>query len=722
RVKSWCLTPAAVDGQITDALIDELRTAKIETLVVLAPAGGESEWTAFKHAARLAAAGIAGTTIKLAHLPAGSRPGASLADAWIELEYSEVALQAFLRDLPTPKVEPAPPDGFYRPEGTESLVWPAGFVWSRTGVFKNARNRRTGEATQDQITIGPVWIARRYGQVDGSDTALELTMELQKRRISHVVAASEIASASKIPLLADRGFLGFSSERASAIIEYLTAFLAANLATLPTAVTTTTVGTSWESKAEAPVAFVHGGHRYLRDGTSERVQVSPASHIPEARFNAFATRGTAEGWAAILPLLRERGYRTPYTMILAAVASPLNRYLDHAMPFIVQAGGEAAGGKTESLKLAMSTQGPPARYSSMRSTTVAIEVNLGLHNDLALCADELHSYQRGARQPDALEDLTYAITEPDGKDRGSRQGGLRVRSLRSGNAIFTGELELASVTSTGNTGIRTRIISLFGEPFGGRTEQTARDIGTLNAITAAHYGHAVPLIGRYLLSLTPAGVAALRERYQQKRQVYITGDKPEGVDLGMVGRAAEMFARLELAGELLAQLLPATAAGPGADVHRMLEPVWQKQLERLRVAGRAERALDAVRRFVAQRAGDFEGVETATWKEKESRGEMPVRGSKKVGRLSEDGKWIAILDEELSLALVEAGFSLAVERAHWKQKGWIYTDPNGVASYKTRVNKVQVRTVAVKRSVLDDLDGNGAPKQVEQGQLPLEHS
>jgi hypothetical protein len=197
---------------------------------------------------------------------------------------------------------------------------------------------------------------------------------------------------------------------------------------------------------------------------------------------------------------------------------------------------------------------------------------------------------------------------------------------------------------------------------------------------------------RHLLALDAAGWTALRKAHTAARDRFVAA-APATAPAHFVLRWARSYAVLHCAGELLERLFPdALEAGTSQQI---LLATWADLCGQYAKTSLAERALDAVREFVAARLSDFEGAPRVA-------GLAPPRET--VGRISDRGT--AILPSALEDHLSRHRLSLDTCLRHWREKGWIRSDGQGNPKTTERIRGKTTRVVSFLPGVLEgDPDG-----------------
>lgn len=255
-------------------------------------------------------------------------------------------------------------------------------------------------------------------------------------------------------LFSSRGVLDLSrlgctvtSENARQVVKFLGALESENIDLIPKADATSTFG--WQP-----------GKRFLPGRADNLVLDVDASQRTLAA--AYCQNGTLEGWIATMAPHRSRD---KFRFILAAsFAAPLLRIVKQRIFFVYNWGG-SKGGKTATMKAALSAWGDPERLMMSFNTTVAgLERTAAFYCDLPLGIDERQ--QAGDKQ-NLISQLVYMVSGGKGKTRAAKNGGLQTTYQWRTVALATGEEPLS--TDTTMTGVSTRVLEIYGGPFDDET-------------------------------------------------------------------------------------------------------------------------------------------------------------------------------------------------------------------------------------------------------------
>ena len=351
--------------------------------------------------------------------------------------------------------------------------------------------------------------------------------------------------------------------------------------------------------------------------------------------------------------------------------------------FLTHVWHDSRGGKTATLKLALSVWGDPVKLlTSYHATAVGLERSCAAMKHLPLGLDELQAL---AEKNMAVESVVYSLGNGFGKLRGSRSGGLQ-KTLHWRNIILsTGEMPLIRENSM--DGVGSRVLELYGRPIA--DEGTARE---LHQISERHYGHAGKRFIEYLVEEVLSEEDKLEELYRemQKRLREAYG----GQHVGEPGVHFDNISVLCL-GDCLSSMSVfglneaeawAQAVNLGVE---LLENNAQLQPE------------DSI-----QRAWDF----TVDWIGANTDHFRPAlyRGVTRYGAIASG--YVNIIQSVFRRALEEAGFSYAKSVRGFVSRGWFdsFTDADGKrrSQYQCKIDGVNMRVFRCRLDVKSDDDSD----------------
>jgi hypothetical protein len=584
------------------------------------------------------------------------------------------------------------------------VVVPAGWKVLAQGVF------RAGAERDVEVLPVPLLIIARHLDCADQTEAVELAWQRDGRWKRFTCGRHEIATKRDITGLAGLG-LPVTSLNADGVIAYLSDFEADNISVLPRIRVRKQLG--W---ADGELSGFLWGHTWLGEGVGAAAATAPTPFGPpggpagggqgapgagpvsfrgadagdEQAAAGYHAGGTFEGWrAAAGPALLHPRVRLVLTASLAAPLLPLLG----ARNFIVDVAGETSTGKTTVLRLAASAWGLPDEnseasvMSTWNTTRVGAERRAGLVNGLPIVRDD----HKLARRPEDVSQFLYDVTSGRTRDRGTVKGLDRTTAF---STVLLTSGESRAVSTSGDGGTRARVLTLWGAPFGRTDQETAKLVNGLNAGAQAHYGHAGPRLVQFLLANRHRW-GEWRERYAALRSDYLGRAQGNAV----VGRLAEAFAVLTLAGELAAEALgmPLLKQAP-------VEELWGALTDEAAEADRAGQALAFAWDWACSHTDQFfDPADT-------SRGErgrfVPVSGWAGHWAGCRRGwagwQFVGFIPARLCAVLKEGGFDADGVLSTWKDRGWLHVDPSDPAGkhHQAVIDGHKPRVLAVRRAAL----------------------
>src|SRR5690606_27819239 len=338
-------------------------------------------------------------------------------------------------------------------------------------------------------------------------------------------------------------------------------------------------------------------------------------------------------------------------VLASAFAAPLLRLIGHRT-FIIHVWGPSRGGKTAAGWLAVSVWGDPERLTaSFYATKVGMERMAALYSDLPMLVDERQVV--GDRQG-LVEGLVYMLGLGRSKIRGTKSGGLEAAKTWHTIVLTTGEEPLSSDSSP--TGVKTRALEWYGEPFEG-DEAEARSI---YGLAAEHHGHAGPLFIRRLmaeLEHDPNMVKADVDIMTGLLEKEAPGALGSHLTAVAVAAAADAYASEWVFGEPEDQALQGAVA---------LAQTVLAHLETAAAADEANRAMEWVRSWVSQHSSKFDPHD-----DPQERFGWFGHGT------NGDARWVYILPSAFRRCMREGGFSERRVLRDFAERGWIETSTEG---------------------------------------------
>lgn len=374
---------------------------------------------------------------------------------------------------------PATFDEIWDDVPVKGLIRPYQWCYPNTGEI--CLNNKQGKQTASPI---PVVLSKRLKNIEKGEEKTEVSFYLDGRWKNVIADNSTVFNRNSVVMLSNKGLI-VSSESSKWLVKYFDEFRQANLANIPVVKSVSHMGWVGDSN------FIPG-----LDG--DVILDADESFGTEG----YEKHGSFSEWIKTIGELREK-YIIARLMVDASFASPLLRIIGHRV-FVLHAWGGSGGGKTASLKAALSVWGDPEELvMNFNSTKVALERKAQFLSDLPVGVDERQII--GDKQG-FIDNLIYMLGEGKGKNRGAKAGGLQHVGQWRNIVMTTGEFPLASDNSA--AGIKNRIIELAGLPIPDKDFATKMHTG-LNS-----YGHAgIRFIENVIKSETD-NPGAIAEKYK----------------------------------------------------------------------------------------------------------------------------------------------------------------------------------------------------------------
>jgi hypothetical protein len=394
------------------------------------------------------------------------------------------------------------------PEAVEgapvNLRQPEGWIYSEKGIS------RIDEKKYAPVMVcrTPIIITQRLRSMETGEEKMEVAFKRDGQWHRAIYPRSTIFTARGVTTLADLGCT-VTSENSKHVVAFLSALEAENIDVIKKADSTSTFG--WQS-----------GKRFIPGYDKDIVlDIDPSQRGMAA---AYSQSGTFKQW---LEIMRPHRERDKFRFILSAsFTAPLLRIIKQRIFFVYNWGG-SKGGKTATLKAALSAWGDPERLMvNFNATQVGLERTASFYCDLPLGIDER---QLAGNNQGSLEKIVYMIASGTGKIRGAKSGGIQATQTWRTVALATGEEPLS--TETSQTGVSTRVLEIYGGPF-----DDEREASLMHQQSAMHHGWAGPAFVGKLLRTDERSIA---EKYEEMTQyVYSISDGKSGSHIAGIAAVA----------------------------------------------------------------------------------------------------------------------------------------------------------------------------------------
>jgi uncharacterized protein (DUF927 family) len=562
-------------------------------------------------------------------------------------------------------------------------------------VTKTIRTK-DGEVTREEwLAPSPILLAGRLLYADGT-AYLRVLWRRDGRWCSADVARKTVMTAREITDLTSLEF-PVTSTTAKDMVNFVAAFDAANLDTLPKASVTSQLG--WQGP-DGSLGFLYGLTHILPDGSlrdGDIETLDPAEWQAESVFFrardtgdrqhalAYRSAGSYEEWHAAVR--RALPYPQALLAVYQALAPPLQR-ITKTSTFGSHWSGESSHGKTSTLRLGASAVGCPSEeaptlVTTWNTTRVAYERRAETCTDLPLFFDET----REAKTPWFVGQAVFDLCSGHARPRGSLTGTQRMASWRT-SFLSSGESPISASIEAG--GGHARVLEVRGKPWGEKTETSATLIVEITAVLLNNYGHAGKRFVQFLVR-NRAQWAAWQEAYARHHRAFLRKAAREAPNNLAAGRFAAYFALITLTAELAHQAL--NLGWPYQPP--ITNELWTALVGEGAQTDRASAALAAVYSWAHTHEEEFYGRRP---KDRDGNIHQPVPGWAGQWNRKESWPWIAFLPERLEEVLKRKGFDADEMFRVWRERGWLLTDSDKQRNQRrVRIPSGLVRMIVVTR-------------------------
>ena len=356
-----------------------------------------------------------------------------------------------------------------------------------------------------------------------------------------VVDRKTISSKSTIVKLSGCG-IAVTSLNAELFVEYLADLLVANITVIPIKKRSPHFG--WQGDPHEGAGFLVGADAFV-DASGEIldpwdegcddtvVRFVPADAGEEQLSQSLRKSGEYEPW---IEAMRPLACHPKVQFAVYAALSSILIDVFRAPITILDLCGPTSGGKSITLQIAASVFGNPsdscgaALIYSWNNTFNWQERRLTALHSLPLFCDEAQVVTK----PGELGRCIYMIANGQGRGRGSLDG-TRASGAWRNVVLSTGEQPLHSTTK--QAGAKSRILTLWGSPFEGRSADLVRTIHEVRDAVCENYGHAGRKFAAYVLRNRDRW-REWRTRFERLRQRYVKRAGGNGPMSRMAGSLA----------------------------------------------------------------------------------------------------------------------------------------------------------------------------------------
>ncbi|HEX3655208.1 MAG TPA: DUF927 domain-containing protein [Pirellulales bacterium] len=569
----------------------------------------------------------------------------------------------------------------------DGIVVPDGWELSPAGI------RQAGTDAAERSIPAAVVISERLHNVRTGAEHLRIAWSRGQGWRSRVVPRATIATSRTITAFAEFG-LPITSNNAPTAVQFLADFETYNFDELRLTEVTEQLG--WHG-GNTPDRFLLGNQTLCGreastgHGDGQSLQFLGADEGDDQLVEGYHCAGSFADWreavaqAGTLPAVALICYVSLTVPMLRLLESP---------NFVFSLAGATSRGKTSTLRVAASIWGrpdeksPAAAIATWDSTRVYIERAMAVRCDTPFILDDT----KLAKHPQDVTQAIYDAAAGRGKGRGSLTGTRKTLTWHT-VLMMSGETPATAFTEAGGT--RSRVLELWGSPFGNINVETARLINTINAGILRNFGHAGPAFIQFLLTNRDQW-AELRQQYAMLRDGY----QARAGDNSVALRMADHFAAIHLTAILAHQA--SIVPWPYRDA---VAELWTVLTADSHEADRAAVALRYVMSWAFSHREEFS-------KHLHTNGTPPHAGW--AGRWGSLDDFVGFMPHKLDELLRQGNFDAEATRRMWRDREWLRLT-EGKNFYRARMlpRGDVVSLVAIKQAAITEVMGGDAEADVE---------
>ncbi|EGQ3526182.1 DUF927 domain-containing protein [Staphylococcus pseudintermedius] len=491
------------------------------------------------------------------------------------------------------------------------------------------------------ITSTTPYITKKYKDIETGEFTYQLKFNSAEKENKHTVLARDLADATHIINLADRGFDVNTINRVD-LVNYISMYMRLN--PLPITRIVTRLG-------HVDRYFIHP---LIKD-----VELAIYEQGYKNIAKEFKTKGTLQDYAQNVFTIVSNSY--PAMMLLYASCGSILLHDFDVEPFIIDLSGASSRGKTTALKVASSVWGTSNLIGEWNTTRVNIERKSAFLNSFPLLLDDSRK-----ANPYMLPDVIYQFSGGREKGRGNKSS-IEVERTWQNIMISTGETSLAD-NGKEKAGIGARIITLQDDPFNS-------DVSFIDLYKGinSQYG----TLGIAFMKQYHADKEAYYRSFKSHEKRFI--DKAENNEI--MARIGRNFALLQVAGEIINDI-----EGFEHDPYVTIDQAYNSMLETNKNIDKPKQLLEELLQYLDANRNNIEG---------DGYDDVTQGDIKAIYKRD----FLLIMGETLKQYL---GHELNSITKQWNERGYLITDKETLTKRVGHKSK-KPRGYAIKKTIIEGL-------------------
>jgi len=451
--------------------------------------------------------------------------------------------------------------------------------------------------------------------------------------------ASELANAG----------ISVNANTSGYVMEWLDAYQEINAGVTPATKTTNELGWAGDGFLLPTLSI----------GQTKNMKYVPGGDGCEQVVSAIRTVGSVDDWRdgvasiAEFPLVRVGIYGA----LSSALLHPL---LPNDTNPIIDWSYRTSTGKTTTLQIAATVWGDmESMLTSWNGSDQGIIARTIATNHLPTLIDDTKgARERGGKS--AVPKLIYELSAGKESTRNSPDGLKRARVFRT-TVLSTGEHKAIDSDKSGGT--VARVLSLWGSPFGGESNEIAARINNCRMIIEGNYGHAGPMFVEYVVSNKDKWKPWRDEIIALSAMIRDRLNKDKRIPKGLLDRSARIVALLQVTANIADRCVSLPWACPN-----IIEDLYPSLTDNATQSNREAEAFQWVMSRVAASPGRI--VDSTTEYESQH-GNVSLLG---VQSDYIDDCYVAVFDSALVTELKSGGYNPQATIRIWRENGWARTE------------------------------------------------